>query len=290
MACNFVLFRRGQNFSLHTHTIGFDGRNTPADMVAAAQRVGLKHLGISNHFIVHPNITKAKFYPFAVRDGYQSIYSSSFDEAVAKFQPHYEELKKLADSSDIKIYRGMEVDFFEYPEWRTGFEQAIKVLKPDYTIGASHFVEMDGGLYNIHDFANADNMTRTMLLISYWSKLGRAAESGLFNFMAHLDLPKKTGCGTEDCWAATEQAAIERIAKSKTPIEINTSFYNRSDEPYPSARILKMAAAANVPVLLSDDAHQADFVGRHFDRAYEFARNCGVKKFLTCRAVLRKSR
>lgn len=290
MACNFVLFRRGQNFSLHTHTIGFDGRNTPADMVAAAQQVGLKHLGISNHFIVHPNITKTMFYPFAVRGGYKAIYSSSFDEAIAKFKPHYEELKRLADTSNIKIYRGMEVDFFDYPEWRAGFDRALKILKPDYIICASHFVEYNDVLQNVYDFAGCDLITRYKLLKAYWDKLGRAAETGMFNFMAHLDLPKKTGCGTEDCWAATEQAAIERIAKSKTPIEINTSFYNRSDEPYPSARILKMAAAANVPVLLSDDAHQADFVGRHFDRAYEFARNCGIKKFLTCRAVLRKSR
>ncbi len=290
MACNFVLFRRGQNFSLHTHTIGFDGQNTPADMVAAAQQVGLRHLGISNHFIVHPDITKSKFYPFAVRGGYKSIYSSSFDEAIAKFKPHYEELNRLADTSDIKIYRGMEVDFFDYPEWRAGFEQAIKILKPDYIIGASHFVEMDGELHNVHDFSNADNVTRTRLLISYWTKLGRAAESGLFNFMAHLDLPKKTGCGTEYYWVEEEQNVIDKLAETKTPIEINTSFYNRSDEPYPSARILKMVAASNVPVLLSDDAHQADFVGRHFERAYDFARSCGVKKFLTCRAILRKTR
>ena len=290
MACNFVLFRRGQNFSLHTHTIGFDGQNTPADMVAVAERVRFRHLGISNHFIVHPNITKAKFYPFAVRGGYSSIYSSSFDEAIAKFKPHYEELKKLADNTNIKIYRGMEVDFFDYPEWRTGFERAIKVLQPDYIIGASHFVEYDGMLQNVHDIGIADANAKQEMMKLYWKKLGYAAESGLFNFMAHLDLPKKTGAGTEEMWAEYEQSAIDKIAKTKTAIEINTSFYNRSDEPYPSARILKMAAAANIPVLLSDDAHQADFVGRHFDRAYDFARDCGIKKFLSCRAVLRKTR
>ena len=290
MACNFVLFRRGQNFSLHTHTIGFDGRNTPADMVAAAEHMRLKHLGISNHLIVHPNITKTNFYPCAVSGEYQSIYSSSFDEAIAKFLPHYEELKRLADTSNIKIYRGMEVDFFDYSEWRGGFDRVLKILKPDYIICASHFIEYDGLLRNVYDIGKADAGAQQAMMKLYWEKLGRAAETGMFNFMAHLDLPKKIGVGTEEMWAEYEQAAIDKIAKSKTPIEINTSFYNRGDEPYPSARILKMAAAANVPVLLSDDAHEADFVGRHFDRAYEFARNCGVKKFLTCRAVLRKSR
>ena len=296
MACNFILFRRGQNFSLHTHTIGFDGQNTPAEMIARARYMRIKHLGISNHFIVHPNITQTKFYPIALDRGYDAIYSSSFDEAIAKFKRHYSELnqkklKEYADDCDVKIYRGMEVDFFDYPEWRSGFEQALKILKPDYVIGAAHFVEYDGMLRNVHDFANVDDKTRDEMLKLYWEKIGRAAESGLFNFMAHLDLPKKTGAGIEEKWAEYEQSTIDKIAKSKTPIEINTSFYNRDkDEPYPSARILGLAAAANVPVLISDDAHQADHVGRHFDRAREFARSCGIKKFLTCRAVLRKTR
>ena len=149
-----------QDFSLHTHTVGFDGRDTPAQMVARAQELGMKTIGISNHFIVHPDITKTKFYPPAVNGGYSAIYSSSFDEAIAKFKPHYEELKKLAETSNIKIYRGMEVDYFEYPKWRKGFERAIKVLSPDYIICASHFIEYDGMLRNVHDMANADEKSR----------------------------------------------------------------------------------------------------------------------------------
>ena len=276
-----------QDFSLHTHTIGFDGRNTAADMIARAKELGLKSLGISNHFIVHPEITQAKFYPFAVTGGYNSIYSSSFDEAIAKFKPHYEELNKLADTCGIKLYRGMEMDYFDGPEWIRGFEQMKKTLNPDYIICASHFIDYDGMLRNVYDFGNSDDKTRDDLLKLYWEKLTRAAKTGLFNWMAHLDLPKKTGCGTEPCWAELESAAIEAIAKTKTAIEINTSGYNRgSTEPYPSSRILKMAAAADVPVLISDDAHCAEHMGRQFERAAEFAKSCGVTDFLTCDAVL----
>ncbi len=295
MAYN-VISKPKQNFSLHTHTIGFDGQNTPAAMVAGAQYMCIEHLGISNHFIVHPNITRAKFYPFALERGYSAIYSSGFDEAIAKFKQHYAELnqKKLQDFAndcDVKIYRGMEVDFFDYPEWQSGFERALNMLQPDYVICASHFVEYDSMLCNVHDFANVDDQARDDMLKLYWEKLGRAAETGLFNFMAHLDLPKKTGVGTEEKWAEYEQMAIDKIAKSKTPIEINTSFYNRNrDEPYPSARILKMAAAANIPVIISDDAHRAEHIGRYFDRADGFARACGINNFLTCDMVLRKTR
>lgn len=270
-----------QDFSLHTHTIGFDGRSTPTQMVARAQDLGMTSLGISNHFIVHPNITKSHFYPYAVAGGYKTIYSSSFDEAIAKFKPHYEELCKLQDTVDIKLYRGMEVDFFDYSEWRGGFDRAVKVLKPDYIICASHFIEYDGMLYNVHDMATVDEKIRDKMVQMYWDKLGRAARTGVFNWMAHLDLPKKTGCGRDERWVDTECKAMLKVARSKTPIEINTGLYRTCcDEPYPSSRILEMASDMHVPVLLSDDAHAAQQIGRNFDRAYELAKSCGITRFL----------
>ena len=277
-----------QDFSLHTHTIGFDGRDTPIRMILHARSIGMKSLGVSNHFIVHPEINKAKFYPYAVSGGYASIYSSSFDDAIAKFKPHYKELKKLSGLAGVRVYRGMEVDYFDSPAWRKGFERAIRILKPDYIICASHFIEYDGMLCNVHDMANASPQTRDKMLRLYWGKLGRAAKTGMFNWIAHLDLPKKVGVGCEVSWGDTESVVIDAIAKSETPIEINTGLYRPyCDEPYPSPRILKMVAAANIPVLLSDDAHAAEQMGRHFSRAYELAKTYGVTRFLSCDEAVR---
>lgn len=277
-----------QDFSLHTHTIGFDGRSTPIRMILRTCELGMKSLGISNHFIVHPNITKTNFYPCAVRGGYATIYSTSFDEAIRRFKNHYEELNHLSGLCGIKLYRGMEVDFFDYPEWRSGFDKAVKILNPDYIICASHFIEYDGQLYNVHDMAKADEKTRDTMVKMYWDKLGHAAGTGMFNWMAHLDLPKKTGCGRDAWWTDAESPAVEAIAQSKTPIEINTGLYrDYCDEPYPSPRILRMVANAGIPVLLSDDAHAAEQMGRNFDRAYALAKSCGIHKFLTCDAAVK---
>ena len=77
-----------QTFTLHTHTIGFDGANTIAEMAASARAAGFSALGVSNHFIVHPEITHARMYPHAVRGGYDAIYLDSFDRAMEKFRPH----------------------------------------------------------------------------------------------------------------------------------------------------------------------------------------------------------
>ena len=47
-----------QKFSYHTHTniLGFDGKNTAEEMIKKAEEIGFEEIGISNHFIYHPNL------------------------------------------------------------------------------------------------------------------------------------------------------------------------------------------------------------------------------------------
>lgn len=50
-----------QHFSYHTHTNTFDvydGHYSIEEMIKAAEQAGYTELGISNHFIYHPNIFK----------------------------------------------------------------------------------------------------------------------------------------------------------------------------------------------------------------------------------------
>lgn len=265
-----------QDFTLHTHSIGFDGRNTVAEMVARATELGFKTIGISNHFILHPEIKKTNFYPYAVSNGYPEIYSSNFDELMARFIPHYQELSRVADTAKIRVLRGAEVDFFNTPDWRRDFERATKILRPDYLIGSCHFVSMNNRLCNVHDIAHADSDAQDKMLTLYWKNIQAAASTGLFSWMAHLDLPKKVGIGKSEKWSDLEQETIECLAKHNVAIEINTSF---EAEPYPSPRILNFVAKNNVPVLFSDDAHRTEQIGRRFDDAVRLCVNCGINNF-----------
>lgn len=265
-----------QDFTLHTHSIGFDGRNTVAEMVARADELGFGAIGISNHFILHPEIERARFYSFSVARGYQNIYNASLDAIMNLFLPHYDNLAQIADASNVRVLRGIEVDFFDTATWQRDFERAIKILRPDYIIGACHFIEYDGILCNVHDMANADEFARDEMLKLYWAKVQSAATSGLFTWMAHLDLPKKVGLGQGDKWAELEQKTIETISQHNMAIEINTGL---ESEPYPSKRILDHMAQYNVPVLLSDDAHAADQIGRRFDVATVLCSDCGITNF-----------
>ena len=271
-----------QKFTLHTHTIGFDGRNSVEEMVKRAIEMGFDTIGFSNHFIVHPGIKNSKMYKYAVRDGYQNIYSSSFDEATERFKKHYEEIEKLRQLyPNINILRGMEVDYFNRSAWREGFHKAAEILKPDYTIGATHFIEYNGQILNSHDWKSLDGKTQRMLMLAYWQNIEMAADSRLFTFMAHLDLPKKVGLGMDARYEDDEDIATDAISMSKTAVEINTSFYDRSadKEPYPSNRILNMIKNKDIPVLISDDAHSVDKIGRYFDKAQKIITDMNLKQY-----------
>ena len=266
-----------QDFSLHTHTLGFDGRSTEEEMLQRAKELGWSKIGFSNHFIVHRNIKEAKMYEYAVKGVYQNIYSSSFDEVIAKFEKHYQKIDELREVSDIKILKGMEVDFFSYPEWYHEFTKAIMHLKPDYLIGAAHFVEYGGNLYNSHDLKNAPKPEQNLLLYRYWQNERAAADSGLFSFMAHLDLMKKVGLGTDASWAEEERKTVDVIRRSGVKVELNSSHFKFAPEPYPSERIMKMLAESEIPVLISDDAHSASQLGQYFAQTEKSAKACGLE-------------
>lgn len=268
-----------QNFSLHTHTIGFDGQNTEEEMLEKAKELNWTHIGFSNHFIVHPSIKNAPMYKYALKGGYQNIYSSTFDEAIEKFLPHYQKIDRLQQKTNIKILKGMEVDFFASSEWKKGFKKALEILKPDYLIGSAHFMEHKGVLYNSHDLKAASILEQKQLLYRYWQNERAAAQSGLFTFLAHLDLMKKVGIGLDDEWIEEERKTAETIKKYGVRVELNTSYFKLGNEPYVGPRIMKILAMMDIPVLISDDAHTVAQLGNHFQQAEDMAKNNGIKTF-----------
>ena len=260
------------DYTLHTHTRGFDGRNTVEEMVIAAKALGFNTIGFSNHFIVHPNIKKSKMYGYAARGGYENIYNDNVDNAMTRFAQHYQEVRSLREKyPDMKILCGMEMDWFQYDGWRDMANYAVARLNPDYVIGAMHFIDRgaDGAL-NVHDIKNAGPRESGRLLREYYQNLMRLAEFDWrpmgfrFNWVAHFDLPRKVGLYYEDM----ENAALNDLARNSMPIELNTALMTRPN--YPSVvkgRADKIAqiAGSGIVTLASDDAHDASRLGLNFD-------------------------
>ena len=260
------------DFSLHTHTSALDGCHSVAEMVVQAKRIGFKALGISEHFIVYPNISQSLMYQAAKYpknpkiEPYHRIYSDSFEQAVSKIKPVYEQIDAFRQIDSFPVYKGLEVDFFDYAGWDACFEQVLDILKPDYVIGSCHFSVRGDKILNMHDITKLTETEQEEIVVDYWTRMQNAVKSGYFDFMAHPDLYKRHGIGVEDRFLDLEAQTMSEMAKSDIAVEINTASLNKKEYKISDfIRLLNLIAQFNVPALINDDAHHICQVGRAWD-------------------------
>lgn len=257
-----------QNFSYHTHNnaLGiFDGKNTAAEILARAEEIGFETIGVSNHLIWHPNMSQVS-----------RMFFRDLEMALDVWQQSLEVLQNAAKNFNIKVLTGFEVDFFPSKIWREGFEKAIKVLQPDYLIGSTHFIRTadEKKVYNIYHMdelpagITPDDMDE--LLKNYWLNIIECIKSGYFDFIAHIDYCTIFNLCVEEKWHDLKWQVIETLDKYHQPFELNTSGYDRINIPHPHPWMLKELAKRNVPLVLSDDAHCIEHLGRHFAQAEEY--------------------
>ncbi len=279
------------DYSLHTHTFGFDGRNTEEQMIIAARARGMKTLGFSNHFIVHPYIKKSRMYGYAVRGGYSNIYNDSVENAIKLFSVHYDNVRNLREKyTDMNILCGMEMDWFQYDGWRDVVNYAVRRLNPDYVIGAMHFIDRGpDGVLNVHDIRNANPRDSGRLLREYYQNLMKLAafdwrDMGFkFNWIAHFDLPKKVGLNYRDM----EHASLTELAKYQMPIELNLSLIMNHNYLILSD-IFDKISDLGLPVVISDDAHDTARIGADFDSMLRIAGTHGIKNVCVKSDMLKK--
>ena len=266
-----------QDFTIHTHTTISDGYHSPCEMAYYASQQGFNTIGFSDHFIVNPKFENTEIYKALKKSRHAKIYTADFNQTTVYFKEQFNKLEQIAEIAPIKILRGLEVDVFQGDEWAKNFEQSMKILKPDYIIGSAHFIEYDGGIYNMYDIQHAKPDFADKLLTAYWKNIQRIAKSGLCNIIAHLDLPRRRHSGYEEKWADLEHETVDIIAQQKLPLEINTGLY-QSDQyyPHPSPRIMEMCAKKQVPMFFSDDAHHAEQLADKFVDAQKYAKMFGA--------------
>lgn len=250
-----------QDFSYHTHNnsqgIG-DGRNTCDEMLLKAEKIGFSEIGVSNHYIVHPNITRGHKQDF-----------TDFNKALDYAKRDIDETREAAARHKIKVYAGFEVDFYPSTMWRNAFEKMLKEVKPDYVIGSTHnaFSRDEKYIHNIWGEISAQQLQNSELrqrMENYWQNIIEAINSGYFAFIAHWDLASNLGVCTDESWNDWKWKVIEAFKISKIPFEINTNGIRRCGRPSPDWWIVEELVKAGVPTLISDDAHSVEMLGQHF--------------------------
>lgn len=257
---NLAYYGPAKMGSYHNHTSLSDGIATAAVMAKAGKAAGLREMGISDHCAIPPGEEPPEW----------SISLASVGEYVEMLQ----KLKQEMDDENFTLRIGLEVDFFF--ENTPDLVRDLRKYPLDYLIGAVHY---SGSFPIDHEAYEWEELTpeqRDEVCEIYWKKMEGAAASGLFDFIAHPDLPKKFAMIDSGKYLPHAVRFLEAARKSGTPIEINTAgWFKPCAEQYPSFDIIQEAAKRHIPVFISADAHDPAHVTRNFDQAAELLLKAG---------------
>ena len=162
---------------------------------------------------------------------------------------------------------GIEVDFEPGREEETA--EALSPYPWDYVLGSIHFLDGSGidAEPSLVDAVGVEEAWRR-----YYAELGRAAQTGLFDSLAHPDLVKMFGEEIDWDWDAVV-ASLHGVA-----LEVSSAgLHKRHGRLYPNPALLSEARARGIPITLASDAHVPQNVGRDLDRAVEHARAAGYE-------------
>ena len=245
----------------HTHTpLCRHAEGWPVDYARVAVERGLGELGFADH----------------------SPMPEFFDDwrMLREELPTYidEVARARAEFPQLTIKLGLECDFI--PGQESWIEELAGMAEWDYLIGSVHYLrqgwEVDHPKYVGRHEAHAEEIWR-----DYWELYGMCIRSGLFDFVAHPDLPKKFGVTPTGDLRRFYEPAVAALAETGMAFEINTAGLRRDcREVYPARGFLELAHAAGVPLLINSDAHTPGDVAAGFEEAIKLAKDVGFKRTL----------
>lgn len=174
----------------------------------------------------------------------------------------------------LPVLVGIEMD------WLAGREEDIARLlegRPfDIVLGSVHWL---GELAVDHpDYPAWDRLPAERVWAAYLGELRAAADSGLFDVLAHPDLPKVFGHPLPEALADDMAETVAAIAASGVAIECSSAGLRKPvGELYPDPDLLAAFRSAGVPVTLSSDAHVPGDVGRDYPTAVAALRGAGYE-------------
>ena len=227
----------------HMHTNISDGKADHLSMLRAAEAVGLREIGFSDH---------VTFF-----DAAWSTNRKRLDEMVAAVDAVHQK------SNSVAVKLGAEMDFV--PGKEAQVVAMIDNLPLDYVIGSVHFI--DGWNFDTapQEYAGKDF---NKLYNDYFLLIQDAARSGLFDVIGHVDLIKKFSVYPSFPMLDIYEKTATIFKQSGVVVEVNTSGINKPcKEIYPSYEFLKELKRQKVPVTLGSDAHTPEAVGQYFNHA-----------------------
>ncbi len=249
----------------HMHTGLTDGVGMPLEYARVAVERGLTEIGCSDHA---PLLND--------RETNWTLRMAQLETYVGWVRDARRAFPKLS----IKL--ALEVDY--QPGCEAWVRNLAQLYPWDYFLGSVHFIgdwPVDLSAKN-WEGQNVDARWR-----QYFELWKAAARSGLYDSLAHPDLPKKFKHRPHVDFTAVFEEALQVVAASGVAIEVSTAGLRKPcREIYPSTPFLKLARQHNIPVTLGSDAHLPQEVGQDFDQAVALLREGGYSQI--CRFTQRQ--
>ncbi len=247
---------------IHTERCGH-ATGTVDDYVRAAVRRGLAGIAITEHLALPEELDPNRHLSMPACD--LEDYLVEVDLAVQRYP-------------GIAIVTGLEADYLPGRESETLAAIQEARHRSDgarFVLGSVHFLG-EWAFDDPHDLSEWDRRDTDAVWTEYFELWCEAALSGMFDCMAHPDLPKKFGhrpsFDTRDLFADAAGAA----AQAGVLIEVSTAGLRKPvAEVYPSRGLLRAFALADVPITVGSDAHAPDEVGFRIESAYDAAAAAG---------------
>jgi len=228
----------------------------PGEYAAEAERIGLIGIIVTCHNPIPGG------------------YSSGVRMAEAEFETYVEmvEAARQEWAGKIDVRLGLECDFA--PGLEEGVDAILEQAEFHHILGSIHY---QIGEYRKKYFYGSWFEYQKV----YFDHLAQAAETGLFDTIAHPDLIKN---GNLEEWDFKRiqpwiERALDRIAATGVAMELNTSGLLKSlPEMHPGPEYLTLMRARNIPVVVGADAHCPERTGDHFVPALENLLDAGYEE------------
>ena len=261
------------DYHMHFEYGSYDEQWTEGFFAAAAKR-GLDEIGISEH--TH---TFKEFEPLYYED---LVLDDSF---IGKFQQQW--LKKNKFKYTLADYFAFMAKLKAKHAVKTGIEvcnfqdqQKVRdILAPytfDYIIGSIHFLH--GWAYDSSEIkAEWEQHSLREIYDWYAEEVENLCASGLYDVLGHpFNIRLFRFLPDFDVTPVLKRVA-RALQQAKMGIDINTGTYYRYPiqeiSPYPD--FLRIAAAYDLPIITSSDAHKPEDCGRYIDEAAVYAKQFG---------------
>lgn len=194
------------------------------------------------------------------------------EEATEDVDAYCAALTSARDDHHLPVLVGIEMDWLAH---RRDEIAAFLAGRPfDIVLGSVHWLGVQG--VDHPDYPVWETMSSDEVWSAYLDELVAAARSGLFDVLAHPDLPKVFGHRLPESARAQLDDAVAAIAATGIAVECSSAGLRKPiGELYPEPGLLGRFHAAGVPVTLASDAHRPEDVARDYPTAVAALRIAG---------------